>query len=71
MPHLDWFRCVSRHGTSGSPTITLTDFQANTQSIFQPKQGPDQHLFAMAMLYQTPVCTDDLPHSGLLRATRA
>ncbi|KAK8001753.1 hypothetical protein PG991_013975 [Apiospora marii] len=53
-PHLDWFRCISKHGTSGSPTVTMTDFQANTQKIYQPKQDPDQHLFAIAMVYQTP-----------------
>ncbi|KAK8041095.1 hypothetical protein PG994_014102 [Apiospora phragmitis] len=57
MPHLDFFRCISKHGTSGSPTITLTDFQANTQRNIQPKQAPNEHLFAIAMVYQTPTPT--------------
>ncbi|KAK7954783.1 hypothetical protein PG988_015477 [Apiospora saccharicola] len=35
----------------------MTDFQANTQTIIQAKQSPDQHLFAIAMVYQTPTPT--------------
>lgn len=54
--HLDSFRCLSRHGTTGSPTIILTDFKAHTQKTIQPKQASHEHLFAMALVYQTPVC---------------
>ncbi|KAK8017700.1 hypothetical protein PG993_014026 [Apiospora rasikravindrae] len=57
VPHLDFFRCMSEHGTTGSPTITLTDFQANTQKIIQPKQASHEHLFAIAMVYTTPAPT--------------
>ncbi|KAK8101505.1 hypothetical protein PG999_011879 [Apiospora kogelbergensis] len=55
--HLDSFRCLSRHGTTGSPTIILTDFKAHTQKTIQPKQASHEHLFAMALVYQTPLPT--------------
>ncbi|KAK8137593.1 hypothetical protein PG984_003086 [Apiospora sp. TS-2023a] len=67
-PHLDWFRCMSRHGTSGSPTITMTDFQANTQKVIQAKQDPDQHLFAIAMVYQIPPTSSSDASNGLSAA---
>ncbi|KAK6833517.1 hypothetical protein PG987_008211 [Apiospora arundinis] len=58
--HLDWFRCISRHGTTGSPTIVMTDFVAKTSTTVQRKQFAHENLFAMAMVYQTPLPTSTL-----------
>ncbi|KAH9884594.1 hypothetical protein F4778DRAFT_556734 [Xylariomycetidae sp. FL2044] len=53
--HAEWFPCVSRHTTGGNITVTVTDFASNTIAVEKRGRNTNQHLFALGMVYTTPV----------------
>ncbi|KAI0603268.1 hypothetical protein F4775DRAFT_598372 [Biscogniauxia sp. FL1348] len=53
--HGEMFRCVSRYGTTGTMTVTQTDFAVNTIAVQQRRVESNLHLFALAIMYAEPV----------------
>ncbi|KAI0512618.1 hypothetical protein F5B22DRAFT_298728 [Xylaria bambusicola] len=64
--HGDWFRCVSQWDSQTIDTLTKTDFVASTIKIETRTRHPNQHLFALALLYTPPPpsSTSSLPTSS-------
>ncbi|KAI5859999.1 hypothetical protein GGS23DRAFT_258029 [Durotheca rogersii] len=54
-PHAIQFRCQSRHAASGNIVVTRTAFAANTIAAESRVRSTNEHLFALALMYTTPV----------------
>lgn len=66
-PHAEFFRCSTQWGSSTSRVVMVTDMVKNTVRQQTVRQQPTQHLFAVAIVYQTKVRALD----GLAVAFRA
>ncbi|KAI1131666.1 hypothetical protein F5Y10DRAFT_262043 [Nemania abortiva] len=63
--HAEWFRCVSAYASKDTVKITRTDFTQNTIAIENRERRTDLHLFALALMYTTPLSTISTPTSSL------
>lgn len=54
--HAEQFRCQSKHTSGGPIVVTRTDFKKNTLNVGTRTRSTNEHLFALAMMYTTPVC---------------
>lgn len=55
--HGPWFRCISQYDSTKVDTLTKTDLVASQLDVETRTRHTNQHLFALALLYTTPVCT--------------
>ena len=53
--HGSLFPCRSQYTTSGYAIVTQTDFRNNTIDVETSTMDTNLHLFAIAMVYVTPV----------------
>lgn len=58
--HAEWFRCISKHATQDVVTVTRTDFKQNTIAVGTRTRHKYEHLFALALMYTTPVCRSQM-----------
>ncbi|KAI1156025.1 hypothetical protein F4825DRAFT_363314 [Nemania diffusa] len=63
--HAEWFRCVSQYASLDVVSVTRTDFTANTITVENRTRGTGLHLFALALIYTTPLSTSPPPTSSL------
>lgn len=54
-PHAEFFRCSTQWGTSTSRVLMVTDMVKNTVRQQTVGQQSTQHLFAVAIVYETKV----------------
>ncbi|KAF9884419.1 hypothetical protein FE257_001819 [Aspergillus nanangensis] len=54
-PHGDTFPCMSQFDTSRNINVTRTDFIAGTITFGEVAQRTSLHLFALGVVYTTPV----------------
>lgn len=54
-PHAQDFRCQSRHASAGNIVVTRTAMTANTLAVESRVKATNEHLFALALMYTTPV----------------
>lgn len=55
MPHGSTYPCVSRFDTTKSILVTKTDLVESTITFEEISQRTDRHLFALGVVYTTPV----------------
>lgn len=55
--HGSQFRCVSAWATSGAVLVTHTNFVVNTLAVETKTARTSLHLFALAVIYVTSVCS--------------
>lgn len=53
--HAEWFRCVSEYGNRNKVIVTRTDLRQNTLAVGTRTRAANGHLFALALMYTTPV----------------
>lgn len=53
--HAEWFRCVSEYGNRNVVRVTRTDLRQNTLAVETRTRAAKEHLFALALMYTTPV----------------
>ncbi|GAP90063.1 hypothetical protein SAMD00023353_4301000 [Rosellinia necatrix] len=55
--HAEWFRCVSKYDSQGAVKLTRTDFRVSSRNVETRTKHMYEHLFALAILYTTPLST--------------